>query len=144
MPCVTLDTTKMQQVFVNLFMNAIHAMPEGGTLTVRTYARRLTKIERETARDEGSRQAERFRVGDEVVIAEVDDTGSGIPPDKLSKYGIPSSPPSRQAAARDWGCRSRGRSSNCTTAMITISNRDAGGLRVTLMFHAAARCRGAG
>src|SRR5205085_1574237 len=83
------DTTKIQQVFVNLFLNAIHAMPSGGTLVVRTYSRRLSETEPETLRDEGWRQAERFRRGDEVVVAEVDDTGTGIPPDKLAKVWDP-------------------------------------------------------
>ena len=34
MPQVPLDTNQMQQVFMNLFLNALEAMPVGGELTV--------------------------------------------------------------------------------------------------------------
>lgn len=136
-PRVTLDTTKMQQVFVNLFMNAIHAMPQGGTLTVRTSARRLTQVERETARDEGSRQAERFRVGDEVVIVHVDDTGTGIPPDKLAKVWDPFFTTKPTGRGTGLGLPVTRKIVELHDGMITIANREPGGARVTLMFHAA-------
>jgi signal transduction histidine kinase len=35
-PCLLLDRNKMQQVLVNVFLNAIQATPEAGTLTLRT------------------------------------------------------------------------------------------------------------
>src|SRR5688572_19478761 len=38
LPAVRLDEAKMEQVFINLFMNAIHAMPNGGNLYLRTRA----------------------------------------------------------------------------------------------------------
>jgi PAS domain S-box-containing protein len=56
---------QLQQVFLNLFMNARDAMPSGGWLVVAT------------------------RVEDSRVIAEVADTGSGIPPEHLARIYDP-------------------------------------------------------
>jgi len=56
---------QLQQVFLNLCLNARDAMPRGGWLTV-------------TTRLEGER-----------VAAEVSDTGSGIPPDQLARIYDP-------------------------------------------------------
>ena len=82
---VKLDRTKMEQVFVNIFMNAIHAMPEGGSLTVKTYAKQF----KEPGGAVGSRTTDRFRVGQSVLVIEVEDTGPGIPEDKLSQVFDP-------------------------------------------------------
>ena len=38
LPQITLDPDQMNQVLVNLVVNAIQAMPEGGTLTIETSA----------------------------------------------------------------------------------------------------------
>jgi signal transduction histidine kinase len=54
-PDIMADTSHLQQVFLNLFLNAVEAMPEGGTLSVRT------------SLEEGNR-----------VRVEVSDTGKGI------------------------------------------------------------------
>ncbi|MEM8570089.1 MAG: cache domain-containing protein [Pseudomonadota bacterium] len=62
-PKVTIVETELQQVLVNLFINAAQAMTAGGTLTV----------ESRPASHEG-------KPGTEIVVA---DTGSGIPQDKL-------------------------------------------------------------
>jgi two-component system, NtrC family, sensor kinase len=56
---------KLQQVFLNLFINARDAMPRGGWLTVRT------------------------RVDGDAVVAEVADTGPGIPREDLSRIYDP-------------------------------------------------------
>jgi two-component system, NtrC family, sensor kinase len=56
---------KLQQVFINLFLNARDAMPKGGWLSVGT------------------------RTDDGHVIAEIGDTGSGIPSEHLSRIYDP-------------------------------------------------------
>ncbi|MDK9725735.1 MAG: cache domain-containing protein [Sterolibacteriaceae bacterium MAG5] len=63
--CVTLNRNELQQVLINLMVNAIHAMPEGGTLTLRT-------------RDQDE-------AGVAGVAVEVTDTGKGIPPEHLDR-----------------------------------------------------------
>jgi two-component system, NtrC family, sensor kinase len=63
LPTVNGDPKTLQQVFLNLFINAIQAMKEGGTLTIR-------------ARQGGED-------GQELLV-EVADTGSGIDPEDLS------------------------------------------------------------
>ncbi|MEQ1861001.1 MAG: PAS domain-containing protein [Chthoniobacteraceae bacterium] len=85
LPRVALDKAKINQVLVNLLTNALHAMPEGGTMTVRTYTKQLTGVGANVA-DERS---ENFRVGQTLVVVELDDTGSGIPEDKLPKIFEP-------------------------------------------------------
>jgi two-component system, NtrC family, sensor kinase len=54
-PRVMADHFQMEQLFLNLVLNALQAMPDGGVLTLRTVRR------------------------DAVVLAEVRDTGHGIP-----------------------------------------------------------------
>ena len=56
---------QLQQVFLNLFMNARDAMPRGGWLTVTT------------------------RIDGERAVVEISDTGSGIPPEHLARIYDP-------------------------------------------------------
>lgn len=67
------DIRQLKQVFLNLFKNAMEAMPNGGTLSVRT---RLLKKD-EAGTPEGS-----YEKGH--IVVEVADTGVGIPEDELS------------------------------------------------------------
>jgi PAS domain S-box-containing protein len=66
LPQVCVDAQQFQQVLLNLYFNAVEAMPEGGALTVRATA----------------------RPPHEVVIA-VADTGQGIAPEDLPKIFRP-------------------------------------------------------
>src|SRR6185436_19770315 len=74
LPQISLDSTKIEQVFVNLFINAIDAMGDGGTLTIRTRRAQLTR----GGKDVGVGRADSLRVGQTVVIADVLDTGPGL------------------------------------------------------------------
>lgn len=68
-----IDIRQMKQVFLNLFKNAMEAMPHGGTLCVKTRLLRKDKA----GTPEGS-----YENGH--IFLEVADTGVGIPEDELS------------------------------------------------------------
>jgi two-component system NtrC family sensor kinase len=65
LPDLMADFDQLQQVFTNLILNAIQAMPEGGVLTLRT------------------------SLGNGEIKVEVQDTGCGISPENMSKLFTP-------------------------------------------------------
>ena len=69
LPLALVDKPKIEQVLINLFMNSIQAMPQGGTLWVATTL----------AEHDGSPR----------IQITIEDTGSGIPSDKLKKVFEP-------------------------------------------------------
>ena len=85
LPRVKLDRVKIEQVLINLFANAMHAMPDGGKVTVRTYADTSATGEGE----EGAKKNERIRAGDTIVVIEISDSGHGIPAEKIVKIFDP-------------------------------------------------------
>ncbi|HEU0032252.1 MAG TPA: ATP-binding protein [Kofleriaceae bacterium] len=77
LPRVAGDADRMQQVLINLLLNAVQAMPDGGTLVVETRVVRRTRPGLETGAEQ-----------DFVSIA-VADTGVGIPADIKDKIFDP-------------------------------------------------------
>jgi len=75
LPKVDLDSGKVKQVLINVFMNAIQAMGDGGTLSVKTFL--------------GMEAAEGPDVDGGGVVVEIEDTGNGIPEDKLERMFEP-------------------------------------------------------
>jgi signal transduction histidine kinase len=61
------DPQQLQQVFLNLFLNAADAIPSGGTITVKT----------------------RYDKADETITIEFEDTGKGIPVELMKKIFQP-------------------------------------------------------
>src|SRR6185369_5453266 len=61
------DTDRLQQVLINLLLNAVQAMPDGGSLVVET-----TRLRRARPGLEGSAEQE-------FIAIAVADTGIGIP-----------------------------------------------------------------
>ncbi|MBH1992829.1 MAG: response regulator [Sphingomonadaceae bacterium] len=77
---VRADPGQMEQVIVNLAVNARDAMPEGGTLNIQTYAVPAGRVR--------EMQQQILPTGDYTALR-VSDTGLGIPPDILAKIFEP-------------------------------------------------------
>ena len=67
LPDIEVDPTQMEQVFINLLVNACHAMPMGGRLTI--------GLRKEAKRD--------------LLITTIEDTGLGIPEENLGRIFDP-------------------------------------------------------
>jgi signal transduction histidine kinase len=113
LPSLPLDKNKLEQVFVNLFMNAVQAMENGGgTLTVRTCA---------------------LPPGGAKV--EIDDTGPGIPEDKLLKVFDPFFTTKTPGKGTGLGLTVVKQIIALHEGAIAVRNRIEGGLRVTVEFN---------
>jgi two-component system, cell cycle sensor histidine kinase and response regulator CckA len=74
------DKRQLEQVIMNLVVNARDAMPKGGSILIETANHTLTE---ELRRDRAS-----VAPGDYVIV-KVTDAGTGIPPEKMSKIFEP-------------------------------------------------------
>lgn len=68
-PLISGDSDQLKQLFLNVLVNAVEAMPSGGQLEVRVTVRRS--------------------IGAQAVVVEVEDSGVGIPHNLLSKIFDP-------------------------------------------------------
>jgi C4-dicarboxylate-specific signal transduction histidine kinase len=119
LPSQFLDRTRIEQVFVNLFLNAMQAMPPGGTLTVRTFASTLRGSDSDAPPG---------------MTVEVDDTGHGIMPENAGKLFEPFFTTKPPGQGTGLGLAIVRRIMEIHGGSIRLSNRKEGGARATLQF----------
>lgn len=129
LPDIPMDAAKLEQVFLNFFLNAIQAMPGGGTLTVTTRSARV---------NEGPAEPEPilrgFKPADCLVIAEVEDTGGGISEANLRRIFDPFFTTKPVGVGTGLGLTVARKIVDLHGGLIEIKNCPAGGLRVTVVF----------
>jgi len=130
LPRVSLDRNKIEQVFVNLMINAIDVMPEGGTLTVTSRRDQLV----EPGPEVGYRRTDTLQIGQSVVVVTVEDTGPGIDPKAMPRLFDPfftTKAPGKGTGLGLAVCKSI---IALHGGAIRMSNRAQGGARATVMF----------
>jgi len=132
LPPLKLNRNKIEQVFVNLFINAVQAMPEGGTLTIRTAAKTGSR----PGPVVGGRKTGLRRSGETLVVVELEDTGTGIPEDKLDRVFDPFFTTKPVGQGTGLGLPVTRKIIELHGGRMDIRNRQAGGVRVTLTFTA--------
>jgi two-component system NtrC family sensor kinase len=84
-PVVLVDRNKIEQVFINIFLNAIQAMSEGGKIIIRSYDEQLVGVKNGV----GRRAGDHFKLGERAVTVEIEDTGMGISEENLKRIFNP-------------------------------------------------------
>jgi len=131
LPPVRMDAQKLEQVLLNLFINAVQAMAHNGTLQVSTRAGRLT----EELHLNGS-IAKRFREDERLVVVEVQDTGPGIAPEHLARIFDPFFTTKPVGKGTGLGLSIVKKITDLHDGSMEVRNAPEGGVVVTLAFRA--------
>ncbi|MBN1587445.1 MAG: hypothetical protein JW937_08505 [Candidatus Omnitrophica bacterium] len=130
-PRLGIDRGKLEQVFVNLLSNAIHAMPDGGTLTLRTYTRSMhfADIPKDVP-------LQNLHPGNEAtaVVAEICDTGPGISEEDLPKIFDPFFTTKPTGEGMGLGLAVTEKIMDLHNGKLQIENRQEGGVKAVLTF----------
>jgi PAS domain S-box-containing protein len=125
LPDIRGDRTRIEQVLINVLGNALHATPEGGRLTIRTYAGEWEDV--------GCGEIAR---GARVVHVVVEDTGCGIPEERIGEIYKPFFTTKPRGEGTGLGLTVARHIMDLHGGVIRICNRPEGGVRVTLTFKA--------
>ncbi|MFO1460332.1 MAG: PAS domain S-box protein [Verrucomicrobiota bacterium] len=128
LPSVALDKPKMEQVFINLFLNAIQAMPSGGRLTVTSGLACWSEEEI----DPSEAVLPEWRSGEPVVKVEICDSGSGIAREKLSRIFDPFFTTKPAGQGTGLGLTVARNIVSLHGGVIVVRNRPEGGVAVVL------------
>ena len=79
------DKNRLEQVFINILLNAIQAMPGGGRITIRSYDKQLGNVKHGI----GGKEVDKLQLGNNIVVVEIEDTGEGITPENMKKVFDP-------------------------------------------------------
>ncbi|VAX34976.1 hypothetical protein MNBD_UNCLBAC01-717 [hydrothermal vent metagenome] len=85
-PNLEIDSTKIEQVIINLILNAGHSMADGGMLTIRTESSILSDDFKKYPRLFTSSIIKR---GQKIVLLEIEDNGCGILKEKIKNIFDP-------------------------------------------------------
>lgn len=128
LPKISLDKTKTEQVFINIFMNSIQAMPDGGRLVVRSYKDVLKKP--------ASDSRHGIQPGSEVVVVEIADSGCGISGEDLQHIFEPFFTTKSPRGGTGLGLTVTKNIIDMHKAFIRIDSRKKRGTRVSVIFQA--------
>lgn len=78
LPLTPMDPDQIRQVLLNLFLNAVQAMPNGGTLTVKSYLTRQRVVVEVADDGVGVKEVDRERIFDPFFSTKPNGTGMGL------------------------------------------------------------------
>lgn len=122
LPLVTVDQNRIEQVVVNLLLNAMQAMPEGGQLKITTRQQVISEKRKD------------FPRGTKFVVVEIEDNGCGIPQENLNKIFDPFFTTKRAVGGVGLGLAVARNIVQMHEGRLSIENKSEGGVKATLIF----------
>jgi signal transduction histidine kinase len=127
LPNVFIDQNKIEQVFVNLILNAIFAMSQGGEIFIKACMSKPEQLSKFFP-------DKKFNPEEELLRVDVEDTGCGIPEEQLKNIFEPFFTTRRGKGGFGLGLSVSRNIMDLHEGAITIENRKEGGSRATLIF----------
>ena len=134
LPQVRVDGNKFKQVFINLFINAIHAMPEEGTLAVSTFVASTRELRDVSV----ALPPDKFGMDEALIAVLVEDTGTGIAAEHLNKIFDPYFTTKPVGEGTGLGLPVSCQIVELHGGVLDIRNRPEGGARAIVAIRAAA------
>ncbi|HIF50906.1 MAG TPA: hypothetical protein EYQ42_05185 [Thiotrichaceae bacterium] len=132
LPQVEIDKNKIQQVLVNLTMNAIHAMDDNGVLSIKTYATTCKEI----SAIKNLSNTDQCLIGNNAVVIETEDNGIGISNEIIDKIFDPFFTMKWNGKGTGLGLTVVQNIVRLHKAVIKIKNRKHHGVNAVLIFRA--------
>ncbi|MFP4157566.1 MAG: PAS domain-containing protein [Opitutales bacterium] len=133
LPKIEGDPAKLEQALVNICLNAINAMGDGGTLTLRSYSHRMVSA----GDNVSSQMTECFGIGDTIASLEISDTGHGIDKEHAAKLFDPFFSTKATGGNTGLGLTVTRNIIEIHRAVLTLKNNESGpGAKASLHFRA--------
>lgn len=129
-PMITINRNRIEQVLINLMLNAVQAAGEGGKLEFKTYSHALSGA----PGDFSFLDKRKFKAGQTVVVCDIEDNGTGIPADSLSKVFDPFFTTKHDMGGVGLGLSVSKSIMESHDGTIFIENRSSGGARARIIF----------
>ena len=120
---------------MKILINAIDDLIGCGWLTFKSYTKRLGEI----GADLGRNPTNHFRIGETVVMVEVEDTGTGIPENQIAKVLDPFFTTKPTGKGTGLGLSVTNKIIELHGGILDIRNLDEGGVRATVILKANGR-----
>lgn len=126
---VKADPLKIDQVIINLLMNACSAMDRGGHLSIKTCSERI----KGTGAKMGRNLSEVFQIGQRVAQIDIEDSGCGIPEKHLLEVFEPFFTSNRCSEGTGLGLSVVKTIIDLHHGAVGLSNRSCGGVRARIL-----------
>jgi signal transduction histidine kinase len=127
---LTIDSNRIEQVLINIFLNATYAMNSGGVLTIGVNQFKVSPTDALYSKLKSGG----FSLGDSVMMVSVGDTGKGIPDEQLNKVFEPFFTTRRAQGGVGLGLAVAKNIMDLHGGLIFFDNKPEGGAQVRIIF----------